>query len=66
VGDGVYTSATSAALPEPMFYGTIIKAELDETAREWTIEIEPAVKPEKLRSVAILKQSINPVRISGN
>lgn len=66
VGDDVYTSARSAALPEPMFYGTIVKAELDETAREWTIEIEPAVNPELLRSVDVLKQSINSVRVSGN
>lgn len=66
VGDDVYTSARSAALPEPMFYGTIVKAELDETAREWTIEIEPAVNPELLRSVDVLKQSVNPVRVSGN
>lgn len=66
VGDGVYTSARSAALPEPMFYGTIVKAELDETDREWTIEIEPAIKPELLRSVQVLRQSINPVRVLGN
>ena len=66
VGDHVYTSTRSALLPEPMYYGAIVKAELDETSREWNIEIEPAMQRELLRYVDVLKQSVNPARVLGN
>lgn len=66
VGEEVYTGGRSAAMPYPMFYGTIVKAELEPSDREWTIWIKPAVNPDNLRTVQILRHTANALRVLGH
>ncbi len=66
VGEEIYTGGRSASLPYPMYYGTVVRAELAPTDREWNIWVRPAVRPEQLRQVQILRQSANSMRILGH
>lgn len=61
VGDDVYTSGSV-----PMYYGRIVRAELDEHAPEWNVWIKPAVDLEQIRGVQVLRQTVNPVRRLAN
>lgn len=63
VGDLVFSVQGDGALPHPMFYGRVIEAELRPGAVEWDIRIEPAGNLDALRSVHVLRQSLNPLRM---
>lgn len=64
VGDEVYTGGRSARFPAPMFYGTIVSAELI-AGQRWEIVVEPAVEAGVLREVAVLRESLNTTRVLG-
>lgn len=63
VGDEVYTGGTDGLLPFAMYYGRIVRAELEPAATEWTIEVEPAVPLDRFERVQILRLGINAGRI---
>ncbi len=65
-GDLVFTAAGDGALPDPMLYGRVIKAELRSGAVEWEIRIEPAADLRALRNVHVLRQTLNPLRTMAN
>lgn len=66
VGEEVYTGGRSASMPYPMYYGKIVKAELDPSDREWTVWVKPAIDPKLLQTVQILTQTANSIRILGH
>lgn len=66
VGEEVYTGGRSASMPYPMYYGKIVKAELDPSDREWTVWVKPAIAPKLLQTVQILTQTANSIRILGH
>lgn len=66
VGEEVYSGGRSTAMPYPMFYGTVVKAELDPSDREWTVWIKPAIEPTQLRTVQILRHEGNSIRVLGH
>ncbi|MFN0054257.1 MAG: rod shape-determining protein MreC [Planctomycetales bacterium] len=63
VGDEVYTGAADGILPEPMYYGTVVRAELEEGETEWLIEVRPAARLRQLDRVQILRLSLNAGRV---
>jgi cell shape-determining protein MreC len=66
VGDEVYSGGTDGVLPYPMFYGRVVRAELEEGATEWSIDVEPAAKLDRFDRVQILRMSLNPSRLMAN
>jgi rod shape-determining protein MreC len=63
-GDLVFTSSHSDdALPDPMYYGRVVKAELRPGAVQWDIIVEPAADLDRLQTVHVLRQKINPLRM---
>jgi cell shape-determining protein MreC len=66
VGEEVFTGGRSASMPYPMYYGTIVRAELGPSDREWTVWVKPAVDPAMLQTVQILTQTANSIRILGH
>lgn len=65
VGDLVFTGGRNASMPYPLFYGHVVAAELPPGADEWNIQVEPAVRPERITTVQVLRASLNPVRVLG-
>jgi cell shape-determining protein MreC len=63
VGDEVYTGGTDGLLPFAMYYGRIVRAELESAATEWTIEVEPAAALNQFERVQILRLGINAGRL---
>lgn len=61
VGDRVYTNGAV-----PMYYGQIVRAELDENAPEWNVWLKPAIDLESLPSVQVLRQTLDPPRQLAN
>jgi len=53
VGDEVYTSDRDRRTGVPLYYGRIRSVE--ESGRHWDITVEPAVKADEIKSVAVLK-----------
>ena len=49
-----------------MYYGQIVRAQLDEHAPEWEIWVQPAIDLKQLRSVQVLRQQVNPLRQLAN
>jgi cell shape-determining protein MreC len=66
VGDEVFTGGADGALPWPMYYGTVIRAELEPGANEWSVWVKPAATDERLETVLILKRVVNRDRILAN
>lgn len=66
VGDRVYSGTRTAAVNAPLFYGTIVRAELEAGAEEWSIDVEPAASLESVRRVTVLRESLNPARLLAN
>lgn len=64
VGDDVYTSGREGLRSQPMYYGRIVRAELQAGAAEWSLQVEPALDPTQLRTVQILRLEMNPARLS--
>lgn len=63
VGDEVYTGGTDGVLPYPMYYGRVVRAELEPGAAEWTIDVKPAAKLDQLDDVLILRLAVNQARL---
>lgn len=66
VGDEVFTGGTDGVLPFPMYYGQVVRAELDAGSREWSIWVKPAASGERLETVVILRRAVNPQRMLAN
>ena len=66
VGDEVYTGGADGLLPSPMYYGRVVRAELEPGAREWSIWVKPALLETELRNVLVLRHALNPDRILAN
>jgi cell shape-determining protein MreC len=66
VGDDVFTGGADGLVPLPMYYGTVVRAELNPGANEWSVWVQPAAAAERLESVLILRRAINPDRVLGN
>ena len=66
VGDEVFTGGTDGAVPLPMYYGTVLRAQLEPGAQEWSIWVKPAATAERLENVLILRRALNPDRILAN
>jgi cell shape-determining protein MreC len=66
VGDEVYTGGTDGMLPFPMFYGRVIRAELEATGAEWSIDVEPAAAIDRFDRVQVLRLNVNSGRILAN
>ncbi|HUG92040.1 MAG TPA: rod shape-determining protein MreC [Planctomycetaceae bacterium] len=64
VGDEVYTGERDGTLPFPMYYGTIVSAELDAQTLEWDIRVQPAVRELAGHTVCVLRRSVNPLRLT--
>jgi rod shape-determining protein MreC len=63
VGDDVFTGESDGAVPYPMYYGKVVRAELKAGAPRWDIWVRPAVLDLELKTVQILKRTLNPVRV---
>jgi cell shape-determining protein MreC len=66
VGDEVFTGGSDGALPLPMYYGKVVRAELEAGANEWSVWVRPAAIDERLETVLILKRVLNGDRILAN
>jgi cell shape-determining protein MreC len=66
VGDEVYTGGTDGMLPFPMYYGRVVRAELEATGVEWSIDVEPAAALDRFDRVQILRLSMNAGRVLAN
>jgi cell shape-determining protein MreC len=66
VGDEVYTGENDGALPAPMYYGRVVRAELKAGATEWEIDVEPALAERRLQTVEVLRAALNPERKLAN
>lgn len=63
IGDEVFTGGTDGILPYAMYYGRVVRAELEPGATEWLVDVKPAASLEDLDFVQILRLSINSSRI---
>lgn len=63
-GDEVFALETPAGFETPLFYGTVIRAELADGATHWDIEVRPAIDPQSARSVSIVRPMVNPKRLA--
>lgn len=66
VGDEVYTGETDGMLPFPMYYGRVVRAELEAAGVEWSIDVEPAAAIDRFDRVQILRLNMNSGRILAN
>jgi cell shape-determining protein MreC len=66
VGDEVFTGGADGLVPYPMYYGKVVRAELEGGANEWSVWVRPASSDERLEAVLILRRAVNPERIVAN
>lgn len=66
VGDEVFTGGADGLVPLPMYYGKVVRAELEAGANEWSVWVKPAATDERMESVLILRRAINSDRILAN
>ncbi len=66
VGDEVYTSGTDGVLRLPMYYGRVVRAELEPAAREWTVAVAPAAVTSRRDRVQVLRLNVNRERVLAN
>jgi cell shape-determining protein MreC len=66
VDDEVFTGGADGLIPYPMYYGKVVRAELEAGANEWSVWVRPAASDERLESVLILRRAVNPERIVAN
>jgi cell shape-determining protein MreC len=64
VDDEVFTGGTDGMVPAPMYYGKVVRAELEVGGSEWSVWVKPAATDERLESVLILRRIINPERVA--
>jgi cell shape-determining protein MreC len=65
-GDLVYTADRDGPLPTPLYYGKVVEATLDDSAREWRIVVKPVERPTDLTDVQVLRSALNPRRLLAN
>lgn len=65
-GDEVFTGGADGLLPAPMYYGKVVRAELEPGAQDWSVWVKPAAAAERLENVVILRRTINRERILAN
>lgn len=63
VGDEVFTGGTDGLVKWPMYYGKVVRAELEPGASEWSVWVKPAASDERLETVLIQRRTMNPDRI---
>ncbi len=63
IDDEVFSGGADGLVPRPMYYGKVVRAELEEGASEWSVWVKPAASEERLESVLILRRAINEDRI---
>jgi len=63
IDDEVFTGGADGLIPFPMYYGRVVRAELETGSNEWSIWVHPAASDERLESVLILRREINAERI---
>ncbi len=66
IGDEVFTGGADGLVPLPMYYGKVVRAELEPGANEWSVWVQPAAAAERLESVLIVRRAVNPDRVLGN
>jgi cell shape-determining protein MreC len=66
VDDEVFTGGADGLVPHPMYYGKVVRAELETGSNEWSVWVKPAANDERLESVLILRRAVNPERIAAN
>lgn len=66
VGDTIFSVDEESPQGFPLLFGTVSKAEKKPGALEWQIEVSPAITEQKLSRVEILRQTLNPIRMSAN
>lgn len=66
VGDEVFSGGPDGSVPMPMYYGKVVRTELEPGAQEWSIWVKPAAVDERLETVLILRRVLNPDRILAN
>lgn len=66
VGDEIFTGGADGALPAPMYYGKVVRAELEPGAQDWSVWVKPAATTERLETVLILRRVLNPERVLAN
>lgn len=66
VGDEVYTGDRDGALPSRLYYGQVVRAELEPHASHWEIWVKPAVADMELQTVQVLRTKLNPARRMSN
>ncbi len=64
VDDEVFTGGADGLVPHPMYYGKVVRAELEAGANEWSVWVRPAASDERHGSVLILRRAVNPERLS--
>ena len=64
VDDEVFTGGADGLVPHPMYYGKVVRAELEAGANEWSVWVRSAAIDERLESVLILRRAVNPERFS--
>lgn len=60
VGDAVYTLSDGGVFPYPMYYGRIVRAEIPTGASHWELDVAPAARSARPRTVQILRKRLNP------
>lgn len=58
-GDRVYTAGSDATGPVPMFYGTVVSADLPTAATHWNVVLRPAVEWSRVKTVAVLRKRLH-------
>ncbi|HEY3968396.1 MAG TPA: rod shape-determining protein MreC [Planctomycetaceae bacterium] len=66
VGDEVFTGGADGVLPTPMYYGQVVRAELEPGAQDWSVWVKPAAATVRLETILILRRAANPERILAN
>ncbi len=66
VGDEVYTGDHDGSQPYPMYYGRVVRAELNPGEQEWTIWVEPAITKLKTPTVTVLRTQLDASRTLTN
>jgi cell shape-determining protein MreC len=66
VGDEVFTGGSDGLIPYRMYYGKVVRAELESGSQEWQVWVEPALATERLEKVLVLRRAANPDRILAN
>jgi len=65
IGDDVCTSDRDGLFPHTMYYGKVVHAEVEPNSPYWKIFVKPAIQFERLRTVSVLRKSMNPMRLAG-